>query len=567
MPSLRDYQVDAVDGVFREWDRGVRSTIVVMPTGTGKTSVAGAIVDRLPEGARALWLVHRDLLVRQTCDEFKQWTRKSIDIEIGQHGIGKTHAGRADVIIAGVQSMKGRVKKYGKDAFDYVFCDEAHRFANNSWQKVFDWFDSKFRYGTTATPCRSDEFSMGNVYDSTAYEMQMLTAIDSGWLVPLRTRTVRLRDVDMDSFRASKDGDYSKSAVSAAYCADPVVARVVDEMIRTCDGRSGIVFCADVAQVKAVHARFQQVGATSMIIVGDTPDHIRKLREADFRSGRVQFAIGCDVFTEGWSVNQVAVVGLARPTKSLSKVIQMVGRGTRPIIPPDAFPTAEARREFIREGEKPFVTIIDFVGASKRFDFRMSLDVLGGNYSSEEREEVIRLLEDVSSDVDLREVAEKARENVAKRPKTEKVSIADRAAERRWIHSYKPCPFTVFGLDKAAAAVKVSKEDTYGQNMTKARQYLVDNKVDELTIQRLSGHEIVYFARYLWHRNEKHGHAGYKLSVLLWKCGFDVRQMSRRDAFRLIGEVKAQPNDWSRPEKYGPNVRFLDYTGRSRGGS
>ena len=129
--QLRHYQQRAVDAVWNEWNRGVESTLCVSATGTGKAVMISAIADRMPEGSRFMYIVHRDSLARQAAAQFRKWTNKSVQIELSEHGKGRTHSGNADIVVAGVQSLRGRRGKYSRDEFSFVGTDESHRYAGN----------------------------------------------------------------------------------------------------------------------------------------------------------------------------------------------------------------------------------------------------------------------------------------------------------------------------------------------------------------------------------------------------------------------------------------------------
>jgi superfamily II DNA or RNA helicase len=535
--------------------------MIVMPTGSGKTPSSAGMFDRVPEGSKCLWLVHRDTLVHQSVKQFKKWTTKTFAVEHKKEGIKRTHAGDADIIVASVHSLENRLKLYGPDFFDYIGIDECHRFAGNTWQETVDYFNAKHRFGVTATPMRHDGFSLMNVYETRAFEMDIATGIDLGWLVPFEWKMSRLKSVDFDTFGRTAKNEFSTKNASAAMRQDPVVRQIVSETARVADGRQGIVFCLDVNQVKAVHRGFLDAGLSSMMITGETTDFMREIRDNDFKSGKVQFAVGCEVFVEGYDHPGIGVVAMARPTLSWSRYVQCAGRGARPIEAPDRFTTPAERKAFIRGGEKPCVTLIDFVGNSKRHDFRLGMDVLSGQYSSDEREEVVRLIGESKGGFDINEITQKAKENVAKRPKSVAVSefdYADLAAEKAftWRVKNRPDhPMDVLGLDRKAPQREVDKEHTYGDRAQRARLFLEECKLTEREIQMLDQYEVIYVGRVLFNR-DKRGLANYPQCRLLENLGYDVTNMSWKRAGALISAAK-KDGLWIRPRADGPNQKFL----------
>lgn len=558
--AYRDYQKEAVDCGHAEWNRGVRSTMIVMPTGSGKTPVSAGMFDRVPEGAKCLWLVHRDTLVHQSVRQFKKWTTKTFAVEHKKEGIKRTHAGDADIIVASVHSLENRLKLYGPNFFDYIGVDECHRFAGNSWQDTIDYFNAKHRFGVTATPRRHDGYSLGNVYDTDAFKMDVATGIDLGWLVPFEWCMSRLKTVNYDSFNRTAKGDFSNKDASEAMRQSAVVRQIVNETARIADGRQGIVFCVDVKQVKAVHRGFLDAGLSSMMITGETSDFMRDLRDNDFKAGKVQFAVGCEVFVEGYDHPGIGVVAMARPTMSWSRYLQCAGRGARPIDPPDRFKTPAERKAFIRSGEKPCVTLIDFVGNSKKHDFQLGMNVLGGEYNCEERAEAVRLMGETTQKFDINEIIQQAKENVAKRPKSVAVSEfdhADLAAEKAWtwrVKHHPEHPMDVLGLDRKAPQRDVDKEHTYGERARLARLFLQESQLTEKEIQMLDQYEIIYVGRVLFNRDKK-GLANYPQCRLLENLGYDVRNMPWKRAGALVGAAKKA--GWIRPREDGPNQKFM----------
>jgi hypothetical protein len=200
------------------------------------------------------------------------------------------------------------------------------------------------------------------------------------------------------------------------------------------------------------------------------------------------------------------------------------------------------------------------VGNSKKHDFRFGIDILGGQYSSDEREEFVRLIGESKDSIDVTEIAKQAKENVEKRPKSVAVTEfdhADFAAEKAFtwrVKFYPEHPMDVLGLDRKAPQKEVDKEHTYGDRAQRARLFLQESQLTEREIQMLDQYEIIYVGRVLFNRDKK-GLANYPQCRLLENLGYDVRTMPWKRAGALVGAAKKA--GWVRPREDGPNKKFL----------
>jgi superfamily II DNA or RNA helicase len=555
--KLRDYQERAIECVYAEWDRGVSNTLVCSATGTGKSVIVSGVFERLPEGSKTLYLVHREELAEQAVQQIRRFTRRSVALEMKEHGIGKTHSAKSDIIVATVQTMVGRKKKYGKTAFQYIASDESHRMVGNTWSDTYQWFEAKHGVGFTATPHRHSGESMGTVFDTVAFNYSIMDATRDGWLVPFRWKVHRLNDLDLDSIDRSK-GDFAVGQLDKALAVDPVVREVVARTIEAAGEKQAMIFCAGVQQATAVTNDLKRRGKTVMLVTGSTPTHIRRENFRRAKNLEFQFIVNVACLIEGFDAPSVGVVAMTRTTNSWSQWMQMAGRGSRTWGDPVGETPAE-RQAWIAASEKPDCLLLEFVGRYRvQHQFRSAVDLLGGTYDDDVREEAVRLVQDMDGVFDPEEIVRQAKENVASRPPSEKRVIVDRAAEKQWTMMMPLFvnPYDVFGLSRADAVRAVP--DVYGGRAQKAREFLEENKVPARVYQRLTAEEQVYFGRHLWWRQE-HGLSGYPVSVRLWLAGWDVEKMTRGRAGMLMSELKGA--GWLRPEQYGPNVRFL----RSRG--
>jgi superfamily II DNA or RNA helicase len=196
--KIRPYQEKGRVAIHKEWE-SLQSTLVVMPTGTGKTRLASAIIEDRRR-FRSLFICHRQELVFQAAEHIKQVTNLNVGIEMGDFKtINDGLFNRPDVIVASVQTLcsggdgGGRMAKFNPDDFQTVIADEAHHSPSDSWRSVLDFFLQNKNcklLGITATPDRADEEALGQIFDSVAFDYEILDAIKDGWLVPIEQQMV-----------------------------------------------------------------------------------------------------------------------------------------------------------------------------------------------------------------------------------------------------------------------------------------------------------------------------------------------------------------------------------------
>ena len=190
--KLRPYQQEARVKVQEEWERGVNKTLLVLPTGCGKTIVFSKIIeDRVKQGDRVLILAHRSELLEQASDKLKKSTGLNTALE-------KADSTSIDtwfrVVVGSVQTLQRekRLNQFDKDHFDTIVIDEAHHCISNSYQNVLNHFDKAKVLGVTATPDRGDMKNLGTYFESLAYEYKIVDAIKEGYLSKIQSLTIPL---------------------------------------------------------------------------------------------------------------------------------------------------------------------------------------------------------------------------------------------------------------------------------------------------------------------------------------------------------------------------------------
>ena len=397
--EMRPYQIEALDRVAAAEARGVRRQLLVAATGLGKTVMFTELARR--RGGRCLILVHRDELVSQAVAKVRQvWPDVSVGIVKASSNDVRHH-----VVVASVQTL-ARPKRLahllapwcdeqtllGKaDPFELVVVDEAHHATADSYQAVlagvraghepcrcnegllervatpeevdagcelgvaFDPCPScagrgplgpgPLLVGVTATPDRADGRGLDGVFGEIVSNHDMLWGISAGYLSELRGLSVRIKGMDLTAVKVNR-GDYDAGQTGQlmhdAHAADYIVKAWKEHAA----GRRTIVFTPTVAVAHDVALAFRMGGIAAESVDGTTPLDDRRAMLARFSDGTTTVMANCGVLTEGYDNPAVSCIVVARPTRSRSLYVQMVGRGTR------------------RHPDKDDCLVLDVVGAS-----------------------------------------------------------------------------------------------------------------------------------------------------------------------------------------------------------
>lgn len=204
---LRPYQQRAKEQIHTEWEQGRLRTLLVLPTGTGKTIVFAAVAeDQVRAGDRVLILAHRGELLEQAADKLQKSTGLGCAVEKAEQSC---LASWYRVVVGSVQSLQRpqRLEKFPHNYFSTIIIDEAHHAVTDGYRRILDWFPAAKVLGVTATPDRGDLRNLGEVFDSLAYEYKLTDAIRDGFLCRIMAQTIPLR-LDISTVGMS-GGDYA----------------------------------------------------------------------------------------------------------------------------------------------------------------------------------------------------------------------------------------------------------------------------------------------------------------------------------------------------------------------
>lgn len=321
--ELRPYQQEAMSAVLGEWDSGIKRTLLVLPTGCGKTIVFAKITEEcVMRGKRILILAHREELLEQAADKIKKSTGLSCAKEkAGDSCLGSWYR----VVVGSVQTLmrQKRLAEFDKGYFDCIIIDEAHHSISDSYRNILNYFDDADVLGVTATPDRGDMKDLGQVFQSLAYEYTLPRAIREGYLSPIKAVTIPL-DLDITGV-GMQSGDFKASDIDNAL--DPYLFRIADEMKKYCTDRKTVVFLPLVKTSQKFRDILNAAGFSTAEVNGNSPDRAEIL--ADYEAGKYNVLCNSMLLTEGWDCPAVDCIVVLRPTKVRSLYCQMVGRGTR----------------------------------------------------------------------------------------------------------------------------------------------------------------------------------------------------------------------------------------------
>ncbi len=527
--DLRPYQQQAKDSILAEWDKGIKKTLLVLPTGTGKTIVFSKVIeDQVREGQRVLVLAHRGELLDQAADKLQKSTGLMTATEKAEKS---SLSSWFRVVVGSVQTLmrEKRLGQFAQDHFGCIIVDEAHHCISDSYQRVLQYFSSANVLGVTATPDRGDMRNLGSYFESLAYEYTLPKAIKEGFLAPIKALTIPLK-LDLTGV-GQQAGDFKAADLGNAL--DPYLYQIAEEMASHCKDRKTVVFLPLIKTSQKFCEILRSKGFAAAEVNGDSDDRAQVL--ADFDAGRYNVLCNSMLLTEGWDCPSVDCIVVLRPTKVRSLYSQMVGRGTR------LYPG------------KSHLLLLDFLWHTERHELCHPAHLICE--SEEVAEKMTENIEEAGCPVDLEGAEKKAEQDVVA---AREEALAKKLQEMK--HRKKKL------VDPLQFEMSIQAEDlsgyvpTFGWQMAppsdKQRQTLeklgimpdeIDNAgkaallLDRLNARRIEGLTTPKQIRFLEGRGFQH--------VGTWE--FD-------SAKRLIDRIAA--NDWRiptgiYPQEYKPEVK------------
>ncbi len=334
---LRPYQEAAVDDAFNALDKH-SNTIVVAPTGAGKTIMMSALIGRrFKDGKKILVMQHRDELVDQNTSKFER-INPYITTSIVN---GAVKCWDGDAVFSMVQTISRERNLRDRPVFDMVVVDESHHAAADTYVRVIDAVKEDNPnaeiVGFTATPNRGDGKGLRSVFSNCSHQIEITTLIREGFLVAPRTYVIDCGVKDQLDKVTRRGNDFDMDEVEAIMNRKVINQKVVEEWLNHAEGRKTVVFCSTVTHAEDLLEEFLYEGINAGIVTGDTPKQERAKILHDLAHGDVQVVVNVAVLTEGFDAPPVSCVVLTRPCSQKGTMVQMIGRGLR-TIDPEEFP-------------------------------------------------------------------------------------------------------------------------------------------------------------------------------------------------------------------------------------
>lgn len=316
--------------------------LIISATGTGKTYLSAFDV-RNAAPKRMLFIVHREQILKKAMHDYK----KILLGEEEDYGLlsGNQKDLNARYLFATVQTISKDtyMQQFAKDHFDYILIDEVHRAGADSYLKIINYFEPKFLLGMTATPERSDNYNLYELFDyNVAYEIRLQEALEEEMLCPFHYFGVT--DFVRDGELIDETAELQKLVHHERV--DHIIEKIQyygysGEKLR------GLMFCSKKDEAHTLSKLLNLRGFRTLALTGDNTQEEREAAIAKLNAGELQYILTVDIFNEGIDIPFLNQIVMLRQTQSSIIFIQQLGRGLR------------------LHDEKDYVTIIDFIGNYK----------------------------------------------------------------------------------------------------------------------------------------------------------------------------------------------------------
>ena len=322
--NLWPFQVQAVALIDEAVASGARAPMLVLPTGSGKTTIAAELIRRADQ--RVLFLAPRRELVYQASERLAE-----CGVLHGVHlaGADERKNSQARVQVASIDTLVARMlhrQRLILPDFDLVLVDEAHLSITKVRLRLLAFWPNALRIGLTATPTRKDGRALGLLWDRLVEPANTAELQRDGFLVPARYFSIA--EPDLERVRTVA-GDYHGRDLEAAVNQPRLVGDIVQTWLARAADRRTVVFCTSIAHSVALSEAYQRAGVAAEHVDAGTPTAEREAIFARFSEGRSQVLTNCFLASYGFDLPVLSCVVLARPTKSLMLYLQMLGRGLR----------------------------------------------------------------------------------------------------------------------------------------------------------------------------------------------------------------------------------------------
>ena len=330
---LRDYQIEICEKINEAFEAH-RSVMMQMPTGTGKTVVLASLVKQYlnrDADCSVLIVAHRIELIEQIGEHLRGY-----GIAYGVIAGGRKTKKAESVMVASIQTLSSKLSTLGSLLYpSLVVIDEAHHALAKTYQILWAaWPEAKF-LGLTATPYRMSGDGFTDLFEVLVDSWSVKQFIADGWLSPYDYYSIRPDSEEQQEIDSLKkrgaDGDFQMKELREKLDVRPSIERLFESFERYAFDKKGIIYAIDIAHAEHIAEFYRLQGVNAVAISSKTPAKERAEVIRTFKDeNRIQILVSVDLFSEGFDCPDVEFIQMARPTLSLAKYLQMVGRGLRP---------------------------------------------------------------------------------------------------------------------------------------------------------------------------------------------------------------------------------------------
>jgi len=327
--TLHNYQIEHIEEVKTGF-KTARSIMLQMPTGTGKTHVFCEIVKTFckNEGKRVLILAHRNELISQIQERLIGFGFKAGIIKSG-HKIDESR----QVQIASVQTLRRQDKILFLNNISLIIVDEAHHTPSNTYIEIIETYQKEHTklLGVTATPIRLDGKGFDKIFDKLICSYPFKWFISNSYLAPIKhyaSDIIKLENITIVRNREGYD-DYDEKQTEEYFMDKTIMANIIESYKEFGEGKKAVVFAITIKHAEEIERRYIEAGYKATVVSSLTKPLERVTKVKQFITGEIKILVNVDIFSEGFDCPDIELVQIVKPTKSLVKYLQMVGRVTR----------------------------------------------------------------------------------------------------------------------------------------------------------------------------------------------------------------------------------------------
>lgn len=317
--------------------------LIISATGTGKTYLAALDVKNY-NPKRFLFVAHREQILKKSLDSFHKvlgGDKKT------NYGILSGNAKNTDTkyLFATVQTLSKaeNLNQFKRDEFDYILIDEAHHVGSKIYGKLLDYFTPDFLLGMTATPERSDDKNIYELFDyNVPYEIRLQEALEEEMLVPFHYIGVSDYTYNGEVIDDNTNLKYLVSEERVKYVVEQSKYYGYDG-----DVLHGLVFVSRKEEADEIAKLLTKNGYPSQMLSGEDSQEQREQAIEKLKNGELTYLVTVDIFNEGIDIPFINQVIMMRKTESVIVFVQQLGRGLR------------------KAQGKEYLTVIDFIGNYK----------------------------------------------------------------------------------------------------------------------------------------------------------------------------------------------------------